>query len=75
MVRRLTIGLRYRDKDAWVGGVYYVRNLVRALGLLPPARRPRLIVIGGDAKGLDDLRQATGYPDLSRVSRSRLRRR
>ena len=74
MVRRLTIGLRYRDKDAWVGGVYYVRNLVRALGLLPPARRPRLIVIGGDAKGLDDLRQATGYPDLSRVSRSRLRR-
>ncbi len=74
MARRLTIGLRYRDKDAWVGGIYYVRNLVRALGLLPAARRPRLIVIGGDAEGLADLRKATGYSDLRRVSRSRLSR-
>ena len=27
--RRLSIGLRYKHQDAWVGGVYYVQNLVR----------------------------------------------
>ena len=68
----ITIGLRYRHKDAWVGGIYYVRNLVRGLGLLPPGRRPRLVMIGGDAEGLEDLRSATDYTDLRRISRARL---
>ena len=31
MARPLTIGLRYTHKDAWTGGIYYVRNLVGAL--------------------------------------------
>ena len=74
MLRRLTIGLRYSRKEAWVGGLYYVRNLVRALGLLPVGRRPRLVVIGGDAASLQDLREATDYQDLRRISRARLKR-
>ncbi len=74
MLRRLTIGLRYSRKEAWVGGLYYVRNLVRALGLLPEGRRPRLVVIGGDLASLQDLREATDYQDLRRISRARLKR-
>ena len=74
MIRPLTIGLRYKHQDAWVGGVYYVRNLVNALGLLPTDQRPRLVIIGGDQQALDDLRQATGYPDLRRLSRARIER-
>ena len=72
MLRRLTIGLRYKHQDAWVGGVYYVRNLVRGFGLLPPSRRPQLVIVGGDKAALKDLQQATGYPDLHRVSRTRI---
>ncbi|MEI9964319.1 MAG: glycosyltransferase [Caulobacteraceae bacterium] len=72
MSRRLTIGLRYTRQEHWVGGFYYVQNLVRALALLPEGRRPRLVMIGGDAPRLDELRRATGYPGLSRVSRTRL---
>ena len=49
MARRLSIGLRYRRKEQWVGGLYYVQNLVRALGLLPQARRPRMTIVGEDA--------------------------
>ena len=41
MAGRLTIGLRYRRKDQWVGGIYYVQNLVAALRLLPARQRPR----------------------------------
>jgi glycosyltransferase involved in cell wall biosynthesis len=69
---RLTIGLRFKHQDAWTGGVHYVRNLVSALGLLAPEKRPRLVVIGGDAEGLEELKTATGYPELRRLSRSRL---
>ena len=72
MARRLTIGLRYKHQDAWTGGVYYVRNVVSAFGLLPEATRPRLIIVGGDKAALDELRSATGYPLLERLSRTRI---
>lgn len=74
MSRQLTVGLRYKDQDAWTGGVHYVRNLVMALGLLPETRRPRLIVIGASVGALKELQQATDYPGLRRISRARIRR-
>ena len=74
MLRRLTIGLRFSQREAWVGGVYYVRNLVCALCLLPPRQRPRLLVVGADKAALNALKDATGYPGLERVSRTRLHR-
>jgi glycosyltransferase involved in cell wall biosynthesis len=74
MGARLTLGLRFKQQEAWTGGVYYVRNLVSALGLLPADKRPRLVVIGGDAEGLEELKAATGYSDLHRLSRSRIER-
>ena len=70
--RRLTIGLRYKPQEAWTGGVHYVRGLVRALGLLPAAIRPRIITIGGDKQALEALRAATDYPDLTRVASTRV---
>ena len=72
MVRRLTIGLRYTHKDAWTGGIYYVQGLVRAFGLLPEPEQPRLIVVGGDKLALEELKAATGYGRLERLSRNHL---
>lgn len=72
MPRPLTLGLRYTQKDAWVGGLYYVQNLVRAFGLLAEGERPRLVVIGGDKPSVDALRAATGYGRLERLSRTRI---
>ena len=69
---RLTIGLRYSRKETWIGGVYYVQNLVRAFGLLPEAERPRLIAIGVDKPALEVLKAATGYERLERLSRTRI---
>ena len=71
---RLTIGLRFKPQEGWTGGVYYLRNLVSALGQLPETRRPRLVLVGGDVQTADELRAETGYPDLRRLSRSRLER-
>jgi glycosyltransferase involved in cell wall biosynthesis len=72
MARPLTIGLRYTQKEAWTGGLYYVQNLVKAFGLLPEAERPKLIVIGGDKPSLQALKAETGYERLERLSRTRI---
>ncbi len=74
MFRRLTIGLRFSRREAWIGGVYYVRNLVCALRRLPRDRRPGLLIVGGDKAILKELKDATGYPGLERTSRTRIER-
>jgi len=62
--RRRTVALPFRHQQAWVGGLYYVRNLIGGLGLLPPEARPRLIVAGDDPEDIEFLRWETGYADL-----------
>jgi glycosyltransferase involved in cell wall biosynthesis len=71
---RLTFGLPFELHEHWTGGVYYVRNLVCALGLLSASRRPRLIVLGDDPRALDYLQAETGYPDLRMVAPGALSR-
>lgn len=73
MFRRLTVGLRYKHDEGWTGGVYYVRNLVRALDLLPEWSKPRLVMIGGDKAALKALREATGYRRLTRTASTRIK--
>jgi hypothetical protein len=70
----LTIGLRFKPQEGWTGGVYYLRNLVSALGLLPETQRPRLVLVGGDVQTAEALKADTGFRDLRRLSRSRLER-
>lgn len=42
LTRRLRLQLVLAGGPHWTGGVQYVRNLVRALGLLPEGERPRV---------------------------------
>lgn len=71
---RLTLGLPFELHEHWTGGVYYVRNLVSALNLLPDGRRPRLVVIGDNPRALDYLKQETGYPGLRMIAAGQMRR-
>ena len=73
MFRRMTVGLRYKHDEGWTGGVHYVRNLVRALDLLPERIKPRLVMIGGDKAALNALRDVTGYRRLTRVASTRIK--
>jgi glycosyltransferase involved in cell wall biosynthesis len=65
--RRLTVALPFKYQETWVGGLYYVRNVVSALALLPADARPTLLVVDADGRGLDYLREETGYADLRRA--------
>ncbi len=65
--KRLTLALPFKYQEKWIGGLYYVRSLVSALGLLPAEFRPKLVIVDDDTQGLEYLVKATGYPDLHRV--------
>jgi len=59
------IGLIYVYNENWIGGTYYIQNLVAALNHLPEARKPELIIISSEEKNVEDLKKVTGYYHLS----------
>jgi glycosyltransferase involved in cell wall biosynthesis len=71
--RPVVVGLPFDFQLRWVGGVYYARNLVSALALLPADRRPALVSIG-NLSGFDYLREATGYQPLRHAYPTAVRR-
>ena len=65
---RLRVALHFKLQETWIGGLYYSRNLVMALDLLPPELQPRLTLVDDDDASLEFLRKETRYPELDRVS-------
>ena len=51
----LRVGLDLRSgREAWLGGVYYLQNLVLAVQTLPPDDRPELVALAPiDDPGID----------------------
>ncbi len=47
----------------WIGGSYYLRNLVAALGLLPSEEQPRITILCNKRLTFNFI-QETGYPKL-----------
>lgn len=61
----LQIAIPFRYDENWVGGVYYVENVLNALKLVPAAERPRITILSPDAASVDYLRSKAGYDDLA----------
>ena len=70
MARRKRIGLIYSYNEGWIGGTYYIENLIAALGSLPNKRQPKLTIVAkrGD---FQRLKQRVSYPHLARFSETR----
>lgn len=71
MAKRRKIGLIYQYNENWIGGTYYIENLISALAYLPERIKPELIIFTGDSTHYDKLKQKIKYPYLS--SRNYLR--
>ncbi|MGN7986699.1 glycosyltransferase [Pedobacter sp. 22226] len=65
MVKRLKIGISYNYDEGWIGGTYYIDNLVRALDTLMDVEKPNIVVITAKKTYFDILKQATAYPYLT----------
>ena len=55
MAKRRRIALIYQYNENWIGGTYYIENLVAALKLLEDAQQPLLYVFT-DPKDFEKLK-------------------
>ena len=72
MAQRARIGLPFNYDESWIGGAYYVQNLVACLGLLPMDKQPDVFVLSHDRKSYDFV-EASGYPRVEWVQPARLK--
>jgi glycosyltransferase involved in cell wall biosynthesis len=62
-MNRKNIGLIFSYNENWIGGTYYITNLISALGNLPDAVQPELIILS-NKKDFQYLRTLVNYPYL-----------
>src|SRR5688500_18675195 len=68
MAERRKIGIIYRYDENWIGGTYYIQNLVAALTNLPESNMVEVVIFTEDDDQLYDLINNTKYPFISRRS-------
>jgi glycosyltransferase involved in cell wall biosynthesis len=66
MVERTKVALIYKYREDWIGGTYYIHNLIKALNLIEDEKKPSLIVVSDDVD-FEELLKELEYPYLSRV--------
>lgn len=65
MSKRPVIGIPFNYDESWIGGTYYIKNLVSALGLIDAKRRPDVWVISHSEKSFEFIKNTTGYSRLN----------
>lgn len=64
MVERRRIGLIYSMDKGWIGGTYYILNLISALNKLEESRKPTIVVICKSKDEFSYVNEYTHYPYL-----------
>lgn len=64
MGTRNEIAIVYDYSEGWIGGVYYIQNLISAMTLLEDMDKPIVNVYSHQQKDVEELKQITGYPYL-----------
>lgn len=59
----LRIGITFNHDEGWVGGSYYIFNVISALALLPLHDRPEVVLISNEVVSYRFM-DATGFDDL-----------
>ncbi|SDH36249.1 glycosyltransferase [Pseudomonas abietaniphila] len=64
MIKRPVIGIPFNYDESWIGGTYYIKNLVSSLKLVDESVRPEVWIISHSEKSFDFIRRSTGYLNL-----------
>lgn len=64
MAKRRKIGLIYQYNENWIGGTYYIENLIAALGRLPNKLKPKLLIFTDEYSEFEHLKKKVNYPFL-----------
>ncbi len=68
MVKRAEIVIPFNYDEGWIGGAYYITNLISSLKLLPANKQPRLWMLSQTEDSFDFIRKRTGYPRLEWIA-------
>lgn len=64
MATRKRVAIIYSYNENWIGGAYYVQNLIRSLNCLPENEQLELNILTKDKQLFQELKKVTGYPNL-----------
>lgn len=73
MDRRLNIAVPFNYDEGWMGGNYYVLNLISSLNCLPSAEQPNIYLLTHDESSLAFIRDGANYARLQRLNPKRLK--
>ena len=65
MAERTRIGLIFSYDENWIGGAYYILNIVHALNTLSDVKKPHIVVLATKMEDFELLKNSTQYPYLS----------
>jgi glycosyltransferase involved in cell wall biosynthesis len=65
MGKRMRIGIIYSYNEHWIGGSYYVENLIHALATLPEENQPAILLLTDDEASFRRVKSLTSYPHLT----------
>lgn len=61
---RKTLALTLNITNNWIGGTYYILNLIRAMNRLPDEQKPLVVILSPEQHALQFAKTETGYPYL-----------
>jgi glycosyltransferase involved in cell wall biosynthesis len=64
MAERKHITLVYQYNDDWIGGTYYIQNIIRALNLLADEKKPALLILHDEQSSVEVIKNFN-YPYIS----------
>jgi len=65
MAKRKRIGLSYTYNENWIGGTYYIENLVNALNALNDEEKPHIVLLTDSYESFWTAQQKFNYPYIS----------
>ncbi|HEU0125678.1 MAG TPA: glycosyltransferase [Flavobacterium sp.] len=66
MANRKHISLIYQYNDNWIGGTYYILNILKVLNLLPQSIKPEITIFYNDKNSIAAVKQIN-YPHINYV--------
>nr|WP_294943176.1 glycosyltransferase [uncultured Mucilaginibacter sp.] len=65
MAERKRVALSYTYNEFWIGGTYYIENLVCALNTLPDTQKPHLVILVSGPADMQAAKNKLVYPYIS----------
>lgn len=67
MAKGKRVGIIYNFNENWIGGAYYIQNLVRCLNYLPASEQIQLYILTKDKFLFQELKKTTAYSKLNYI--------